>query len=150
MVKSSVRFGYVGRSLPVSNKRAIQKFIVDLILKERKLSCSLQYVFCSDEYLHEINRTYLNHDDYTDIITFDLSDDAAGPVVGEIYISIDRVADNAKSLGISFTDEILRVMFHGALHLCGYGDKTEPEKEKMRRREDHYLTLFHTTVSRET
>ncbi len=142
MVKSLVRFGYADRFLSINGKRAIQVFVMDIFQKELGLPCRLQYVFCSDEYLHKINLEYLQHDDYTDIITFDLSEDKVVRVDGEIYISVDRVKSNASSLGVVFFDEVLRVIFHGALHLCGYGDKTPKEQNEMRRMEDKYLGLY--------
>jgi rRNA maturation RNase YbeY len=88
----------------------------------------------------EINQKYLEHDFYTDIITFDLSE--TGAVRGEIYISIDRVRENARKLGVSFKSELHRVIFHGMLHLCGYNDKTKAEKEKIRAKEDQYLNKY--------
>jgi rRNA maturation RNase YbeY len=139
MVKSSVRFGYADRSLPLNGKRTIQLSVVELVRSERGLSCQLQYVFCSDEYLHGMNVSFLQHDDYTDILTFDLSEDSSDIIVGEIYISVDRVVANAQQLDLSFEQEALRVIFHGALHLCGYGDKTKTAKAEMRRKEDKYL-----------
>lgn len=98
-------------------------------------------MFCSDEFLLQINREYLQHDYYTDIITFDLSD-PGGPVRGEIYISVDRVRENAKDLGTTLRKELLRVIFHGALHLCGYKDKTRQEQARMRDLEEKYLALY--------
>ena len=102
---------------------------------------ALRYIFCSDKYLLEINRQYLNHDYYTDIITFNLSNHPEA-VQGEIYISIDRVKDNARQFNASFTQELHRVIFHGALHLCGYKDKTAKEEKLMREKEDQYLALY--------
>ncbi len=142
MVKSSVRFGYADRALALNGKRAIQQFVVDLVQKESGRACQLQYVFCSDDYLHDMNVSYLNHDDYTDIITFDLSDSTDKHISGEIYISIDRVKENGEKLGTGFESEILRVIFHGALHLCGYKDKTKADKVIMRTKEDEWLALF--------
>lgn len=142
MVKSSVRFGYADRSLPLKGKRTIQLFVIELVRSERAVPCQLQYVFCSDEYLHGMNVSFLQHDDYTDIITFDLSEDATGFMMGEIYISVDRVAANAKELGLPFEQEMLRVIFHGALHLCGYGDKSKADKAEMRSKEDEYLKKY--------
>lgn len=101
----------------------------------------LSYVFCTDEYLLTINRDFLQHDYYTDIITFELSEPGQ-PVMGEIYISIDRVRDNAKIHQESFQRELHRVIFHGALHLCGYRDKTKKEQEEMRRKENEYLKRY--------
>jgi rRNA maturation RNase YbeY len=102
---------------------------------------SLRFIFCSDQYLLEINKQYLQHDYFTDIITFNLSSHPA-PVVGEIYISIDRVRDNAQQFNSSFRDELHRVIFHGALHLCGYKDKTAKEEKTMRAKEDEYLARY--------
>jgi len=142
MVKSWVRFSYADRSLSLRQKRKVQSFVGDLFSKEHKTPFQLQYVFCSDEYLHAMNLDFLKHDTYTDIITFDLSDDPLNLIEGEIYISVDRVAANATDLGLPFEEEALRVIFHGALHLCGYGDKTKAAKTEMRAREDYYLDLF--------
>lgn len=150
MVKSLVKFGYADRKLLLNNKRAVQSFVAELIFKEVSLPCKLQYVFCSDPYLLQINQSFLNHDDFTDIITFDLSEDPGKLIEGEIYISIDRVGDNATRLNHAFEEEILRVIFHGALHLCGYRDKSKKEKALMTEREDYYLQLFSTNVSRGT
>ncbi len=100
----------------------------------------INYIFCSDEYLLNINKEYLDHDYYTDIITFDQSEDD-GLITGDIFISIDRVKENANQLHISFNDELNRVMIHGILHLVGINDKTPSEKSEMRKLEDHYLAL---------
>ncbi len=142
MEKPFVRFGYADRKLMLKNKRMVQFFLTDLVKREANRFCQLQYVFCSDEYLHQMNVSFLQHDDYTDIITFDLSDSPEQIMKGEIYISADRVAANAAELGVLFEQEILRVIFHGALHLCGYGDKTKAAKLMMRSREDFYLKEF--------
>lgn len=101
---------------------------------------SLNYVFCSDQRLLEINRQFLHHNYYTDIITFDLSEGVS--THAEIYISVDRVKENARNLGVSFKSELHRVIFHGALHLCGYGDKDNKEMQEMRKIEDYYLLRF--------
>ncbi len=101
----------------------------------------LSYVFCSDEFLLEINQSYLNHDTYTDIITFDYNED--GLLNGEIYISTDRVVENAVRFRESETDELHRVMVHGLLHLCGYPDKTEEQKVAMRKLENEKIGMFH-------
>ena len=107
---------------------------------EGKSLKNLQYVFCSDAYLLHINQQYLQHDDFTDIITFDLS--AGEDIEGEIYISSERVRENAGLHGNSFQHEMQRVIFHGALHLCGYKDKKKSEIQTMRDKEDAYLRLF--------
>ena len=101
----------------------------------------MNYIFCSDKQLLEINRKYLGKDYYTDIITFDLSDNKSY-VRGESYISIERARDNAKALAIPFSAELHRVVFHGALHLCGYEDNTKKNILLMRKKEDYYLSLY--------
>ncbi|NML66917.1 rRNA maturation RNase YbeY [Hymenobacter sp. RP-2-7] len=100
----------------------------------------LTFIFCSDEYLHKLNVEYLNHDTLTDIITFDNADDA-DVLEGDIFISVERVQDNAKDLTISFRDELHRVMIHGVLHLLGYHDKDLLSQTAMRRKEDYCLSL---------
>jgi rRNA maturation RNase YbeY len=142
MVKSLVRFAYADRVLQLSGKRKIQEFVAEIFKEEGRSPCRLQYIFCGDEYLFKINLDFLKHDTYTDIITFDLSNNPEMLIEGEIYISIDRVKSNAVELGFSFDVEMLRVIFHGALHLCGYDDKTKTLKVKMREREDYYLQKF--------
>lgn len=118
--------------------------IVDWILHVLSLSNKkvneLNIIFCSDEYLLGINRQYLEHDYYTDIVTFDNAE-KSGEIEGDIFISIERVQENATELGVSFTDELHRVIIHGVLHLVGYSDKTEAEQSEMRKIEDHYLAL---------
>lgn len=129
--------------LPVSfTQRTLAKEVIrDLFKKEKTRLEQLQYIFCSDEYLLEINKQHLNHNYYTDIITFDLSE-TPDAVTGEIYISIDRVRDNAHTYKVSFKQELLRVIFHGALHLCGHKDKTEKDQALMRKAEDRYLQYY--------
>ena len=101
---------------------------------------SLTYIFCSDEYLLNINKSYLNHDYYTDIITFPYKQ--GEELESDIFISIDRVQDNAAQAGVSFTEELHRVMAHGVLHLIGFGDKTEEEAKIMRKKEEESIALF--------
>jgi rRNA maturation RNase YbeY len=142
MEKPFIRFGYADRKLSLSNKRLVQAFIAKLVNDEANCPCQLQYVFCSDGFLHKINLSFLQHDDFTDIITFDLSDVGDKLIKGEIYISVDRVTANSIELGVSLEQELLRVIFHGALHLCGYSDKSKAAKVVMRSREDFYLREF--------
>jgi len=137
----AVQFFFNASLIKLSERRRLKLFINQLFKEERMLFSSLSYVFCSDQYLLSINREFLQHDDYTDIITFCLSG-ASEPVEGEIYISTDRVKDNAISIGTSFNNELHRVIFHGALHLCGYKDKKPSDKRKMTDAEDKYLQLY--------
>jgi rRNA maturation RNase YbeY len=133
--------------LPVSftQRTLVKEVIRDLFRKEKTQLEQLQYIFCSDEYLLEINKQHLNHNYYTDIITFDLSETPEA-VTGEIYISIDRVKDNAQTYKVPVKHELLRVIFHGALHLCGYKDKTEKDQAVMRKAEDKYLQYYLSKV----
>jgi probable rRNA maturation factor len=126
----------------LAQRTSIRELLIRLAIMEKKQIESLTYVFCDDEYLLQINRQYLKHDFYTDIITFDLGTGKGKPIVGEIYISIDRVRENAKTHAVSLQVELLRVIFHGALHLCGYKDKTRNESAAMRKAEELYLALF--------
>ena len=102
---------------------------------------NVDYIFCSDEYLLDINRTYLDHDYYTDIITFDNREYDDEPLESDIFISIDRVKDNAQGLGITFDRELHRVIIHGMLHLLGWNDKTDEQKAAMRQKEEACLSL---------
>ena len=123
-------------------RRLLKKFIIQLFIKEKKSLQSIDIIFCSDEYLLQINKQHLQHDFYTDIITFDLSESLANPIIGELYISIDRVKDNSALRDEKFSTELLRVIFHGLLHLCGFKDKTKSDIKTMREKEDEYLALF--------
>lgn len=116
----------------------MKKFIEQIFNEEGKKLENLNFIFCSDRELLAINKKYLNHNYHTDIVTFDLSE-KKGVVQGESYISIDRVRVNAIRLDIPFRKELLRVIFHGALHLCGYNDKTKKDILTMRKKEDYYL-----------
>lgn len=99
---------------------------------------NLNFIFCNDTYLHKINVTYLNHDTLTDVITFPYTSEG-DPIEGDIYISIDRIKENATKFDVTFLKELKRVMIHGVLHLCGYGDKSEAEQKIMRAKENFYL-----------
>ena len=135
-------FNYAEVRLSYNNKRFLKSSIYNLFLLEKKQVQRIDYVFCSDEFLLKLNQTHLQHDTLTDIITFDLSETDL-LTIGEIYISIERIKDNAVIHNTSFESELQRVVFHGALHLCGYKDKTNIEKAKMRSMEDKYLKMFH-------
>lgn len=117
----------------------VTAWIEDVIGNEGKEEGEINFVFCSDAYLLEINSEYLNHDTFTDIISFDYS--LGDELHGEIYISTDRVVENAKEFGTSFRDELHRVIVHGILHLCGYKDKTKQEESRMRAKENEVLAL---------
>lgn len=122
------------------SKSDIKKFIKDLIVSENKKTGDINFIFCSDEYLFQVNKQYLNHDYYTDIITFDYCED--NHIYGDIFISVDRVLENSLYHEVDFNNEFCRVLFHGALHLCGYNDKTKADKILMTSKEDFYLNKF--------
>jgi rRNA maturation RNase YbeY len=137
---SLVRLHFLSE-VPLRERSRLKDFLPLIFKKERKQLAEIQYIFCSDDYLLGINKQYLDHDYYTDIITFDLSEPGE-PINAEIYISVDRVRDNARSFGTSLKKELHRVIFHGALHLCGYRDKKQQEEQLMRKMEDQYLALY--------
>ena len=123
----------------LSNEKEISLWIQEVITKEHLELGELSYVFCSDDFLHEMNLEYLEHDTLTDIITFDYRE---GQVIsGEIYISTDRVAENAKEFSVSFEEELHRVMIHGIFHISGYDDLSDTEEKQMRTKEDWALAL---------
>ncbi|MFN8349769.1 MAG: rRNA maturation RNase YbeY [Spirosomataceae bacterium] len=123
----------------VPRPRKTKSWLKNIILSEGYELNQLNYIFCSDEYLLSINRQYLNHDFYTDIITFDNSE-TEGVVEGDIFVSIDRVRENAQELNKTFENELLRVLAHGILHLVGYDDIEDEQEIEMRNREDFYLS----------
>lgn len=125
----------------MSHATKIPAWLKTIAKRERSRIGALTYIFSSDEYLLEMNRQHLGHDYYTDIITFDLSE-VKNQVDGEIYISVDRVRENATTYGVSFPEELCRVMAHGLLHLLGYKDKRKDEKVTMRKKEDACLSLI--------
>jgi probable rRNA maturation factor len=126
------------------NYNHIEAWLKVVLLDHKKELDFINFVFCSDDYLLKINQDFLDHNYFTDVITFDYSDDV---ICSDIYVSVERVVDNAKNLGVDYQNELLRVMLHGVLHLCGFKDKSSKEELLMRSTEDHYLKLF---VSRET
>jgi len=136
-----VYFNYADRLLWVKNKKALQGFINNIYIKEKIKLERLDYIFCSDSFLLKINQSYLQHNFYTDIITFNLSEKEL-ELIGEIYISLDRIKENSIKFKTPYKNELLRVIFHGALHLCGYNDKTKEENITMRQKENYYLALF--------
>ena len=139
--QSKVCFFFQEVKISLVNRTQLKKYIQSIFKKEGKELESINYIFCTDKAVLEINRQFLTHDFYTDIITFGLSEKGA-PIQAEIYISIDRVKDNARQLGVSFKSELHRVIFHGVLHLCGYKDKSKKETGEMRGKEEFYLAKY--------
>ena len=135
-----IRFFTEDSSVALKNKAKLRDWFINTAKAEGNSVKELNYIFCSDAYLLEMNQSYLNHDTYTDIITFDNSEND-GKVLGDIFISIDRIKENAKNFGVTESEELHRVMIHGLLHLLGYGDKSKTEKTTMTEKENHYLAL---------
>lgn len=123
------------------NENEIEKWLSEVIVSESKKEGDINYIFCDDEYLHEINVKYLDHDTLTDIISFDYS--IGNELHGDIFVSIERVADNAKDFNVSFDEELKRVLAHGILHFAGYKDKSEADELLMRSKEDEKIAMFH-------
>lgn len=136
--KGVVRF-HMLEPVNIPEKKRLKDAVCELLSEEGKEFESLDYIFCSDEYLLEINQKFLQHDELTDIITFDLSEEK-DVLIGEVYISVERVQDNALLFNTDANEELKRVVFHGALHLCGYMDKSRKDRAEMRTREDYYLS----------
>ncbi|UHO38322.1 MULTISPECIES: rRNA maturation RNase YbeY [Chryseobacterium] len=133
-----IQFFY--ENLPESVDTDYKQWLEDLILSEGKKLGEINYIFCDDEYLLKINQDYLQHDYYTDIITFDYV--KGKTISAEIFVSLQRISDNASTLSRDYEDELRRVLAHGILHLIGYKDKTEEEEKEMRRMEDLYLSKY--------
>lgn len=124
----------------LDNEHQISSWIEEVITEENFKLGEINYIFCNDDYLHKLNVEFLQHDTLTDIISFDYT---VGKIIqGDIYISTERVAENAQDYQVSFLEELLRVMVHGVLHYCGYKDKTDSEAHIMREKENHYLQKF--------
>ena len=125
----------------LENEDAIAFWLSNVIESEKKKEGEINYIFCDDEYLHKINLEYLNHDTLTDIISFDYT--MGNELNGDIFVSVERVKDNAVDFNVSFEVELRRVLVHGLLHYCGYKDKSETDELKMRAKEDEKLAMFH-------
>ncbi len=138
---STIFFNNADKSTSLRSRTVLKTFINKQCLKEGIHIETLQYVFCSDAFVLDINNRYLNHNYYTDIISFDLSEQK-GCLIGDVYISIDRVKENAKTEGHPYMHELLRVIFHGALHFCGYKDKKPADQKIMRSMEDKWLKAY--------
>lgn len=124
----------------LNNEEALATWISSVIVAEGCTEDEINYVFCDDAYLHQLNVEFLQHDTLTDIISFDYS--IGKNLQGDIFISIDRVRDNAADFNVAFDEELKRVMVHGVLHYCGYKDKSDEEERLMREKENHYLNMF--------
>ena len=123
------------------NETEVSSWLSKVILSESKSEGEINYIFCDDEYLLQINQQYLKHDTLTDVISFDYS--LGNELSGDIFISIERVEDNAKDYKVPFAEELNRVMLHGILHYCGFKDKTEADEQFMRNKEEEKLKMFH-------
>ncbi|SDQ43790.1 rRNA maturation RNase YbeY [Chryseobacterium soldanellicola] len=134
-----IQFFY--ENLPESVNTDYTKWLEELIFSEGKRLGEINYIFCDDEYLLKVNQDYLQHDYYTDIITFDYV--KGKTISGEIFVSLQRISDNASALSKNYEEELRRVLAHGILHLCGYKDKTEQEELLMRSKEDFYLAKYY-------
>ena len=124
----------------LSNSNVLARWIEDVVVKERCSLGDVNYIFCDDAYLHKLNVSFLNHDTYTDIISFDTSMD--GCISGDIFISVERVKENAQQYNVTFKDEMHRVMIHGVLHYLGYKDKLEEDQLEMTRMENAALSIL--------
>lgn len=139
----AIHFHQADQSVVLKNKIRLKHFLASIVQDFRKNHRidTINYIFCSDEYLLTINQEYLQHDTYTDIITFDLSNNET-EIVSDIYISIDRVKENAQKFNSSMEQELHRVLFHGILHLCGLKDKSKQDAVLMRAKEEYYLNTY--------
>ena len=135
-----INFNYEN-DFTLGNEDAIAIWLSNVIESEKKKEGEINYIFCDDEYLHKINLEYLNHDTLTDIISFDYT--MGNELNGDIFVSVERVKDNALDFNVSFDEELRRVLVHGLLHYCGYKDKSEEDELKMRAKEDEKLAMFH-------
>jgi rRNA maturation RNase YbeY len=129
----------------LSNEDQIATWISKVILSENKKEGEINYIFCDDDYLLNLNEQYLDHDTLTDIISFDYS--VGNEIHGDIFISTERVLENAADFNVSFQEELQRVLVHGVLHYCGYKDKSEDDKQLMRNKEDEKIKMFHVEHS---
>lgn len=136
----AIRFSVQSGNFELLEAPKVQKWLSEVVKRRGKSVGNINYLFCDDEYLLGVNRQYLQHDTYTDIITFDYV--AGGLVSGDIMISVERVGENATGFGVPFEQELHRVIVHGVLHLLGQGDKSEAEATEMRRQEEEALALW--------
>lgn len=125
----------------LDNETRYEQWLSAVIVSEEKKEGEISYIFCDDDYLLEINKQYLDHDTLTDIISFDYT--VGNEISGDIFISVERVKDNAIDFNVPFEEELRRVMAHGVLHYCGYKDKTEADEQLMRNKEEEKIAMFH-------
>ena len=138
----AIYFSTENIAFDLKNKLKVKKWISNIIKAQNKKVGDISYLFCDDAYLIEVNRTYLDHDTYTDIITFDYVEDDL--ISGDIMISVERVKENAQLFNTSFDQELHRVIIHGILHLLGQGDKTDKQAAQMRKKEEAALALWNS------
>ena len=138
-----INFNYENEFI-LENEAAVASWLSAVIISENKKEGEINYIFCDDEYLHKINVEYLDHDTLTDIISFDYT--MGNELSGDIFVSIERVIDNASDFEVSFEEELKRVLVHGVLHYCGYKDKGDEEERTMRRKEDEKIAMFHVEL----
>lgn len=144
MNKAQIRFFNADITFDFKNKRKISASLLNYSKENLMEAGEINYVFCTDEFLLDLNKKFLNHDYYTDIISFQSEKD---PIAGDIYISLDRVRDNAKNLKLKFQDELLRVISHGLLHFMGFKDKTKADQSLMRSKEDELILKIKEAIT---
>lgn len=137
----SIHFFYEDTPFILDHPAITQDWLHTIITNHEQQAEAINFIFCSDDYLLNINRSYLDHDYYTDIITFDNRESESDDLESDIFISIDRIKDNAQSMAVSFDRELHRVIIHGILHLLGWNDKTDEQKQAMREKEEACLSL---------
>jgi len=140
-ISKKVHFFSQSLNNPLKDRKKFKSFVDYILRQEGKRLNLISFVFCTDDELRKLNNDFLQHDYYTDILTFDLSENKRD-VIADIYISIDRTKDNARSFSVSFLRELHRVMIHGVLHLCGYKDKKNSDIKEIRAKEDWYLAKY--------
>ena len=136
-----IQFHYLVPSFGFANRIELKQFLIKMCGKEGKKIEAINFIFCSDKYLLQLNQAHLNHNTFTDIITFELSP-KNHPLVADIYISVERIRENARLFGVTFTEELHRVIFHGVLHLFGYKDKKPADQKRMRGLEGKWLAKY--------